>query len=99
VALEVRQAFLQLDELRFAVGSPPGTAVEDHQGAPTVPNLVEIDVSAVLVRQDDVGKALPDRRADCSEVDTELELSRHRCASPVVTYALCRFLDLPMRLP
>jgi hypothetical protein len=88
VPLEVRQAFLQLDELRFAVGSPAGTAVKDHQGAATVPSLVEIDVSAVLVGQDDVGKALPDRRADRGEVDTELELSRHRCSSPVVTCAL-----------
>ena len=87
VTLEVRQALLQLDELRFAVGSPPGAAVEDHQGTPTVPNLVQIDVPAVLVRQDDVREALPNRRADCGEVDAKVEGGSHERSSFVVLKA------------
>ena len=80
VTLKVRQTLLQLDELRFAVGSPPGAAVEDHQGTPTVPSLVQIDVLAVLVQQDDVRKAIPDRRANCSEVDAKVEGNSHKCS-------------------
>jgi len=81
VTLEVGQAFLQLDELRFAVGSPPGTAMEYHQCALTVPRLVQFDLPAVLVRQDDVRKALPNGRANCGEVDAKVELSSHKCSS------------------
>jgi hypothetical protein len=61
--------------------SPPGTAVKDHQGTPTVPSLVQIDVPAMLVRQDDVREALPNSRANCSEVDTKVEASSHECFS------------------
>ena len=81
VALKVRQALLQLDELRFAVGSPPGSAMKDHQGTPAVPSPVQIDVPAMLVRQDDVGEALPNRRADRGEVDAKIEGTSHKCSS------------------
>jgi hypothetical protein len=50
VALKVWQALLQLHELRFAEGSPAGTAVKDDQGAPTVTGLVQVDALTVLVR-------------------------------------------------
>src|SRR5215831_7498580 len=50
VALKVCQALLQLHELRFAEGSPSGTAVKDDQGTPTVTGLVQVDALTVLVR-------------------------------------------------
>jgi hypothetical protein len=50
MAHKIRQTLLQLDELRFAVGSPPRTAVKDDHGPPTVAGLVQIDGLAVLVR-------------------------------------------------
>lgn len=84
VTLKVRQALLQLNELRFAVWSPPRTAVKDHQGTPTVPSLVQIDVPAMLVWQDDVWEALPNRRAHRGEVNTKIEGSSHKCSSFVV---------------
>jgi hypothetical protein len=80
VALKVWQALLQLHELRFAEGSPAGTAVKDDQGTPTVTGLVQVDALTVLVRQDDVREALPNCRANCGEVDTKVEGSSHKCS-------------------
>jgi len=81
MALKIRQTLLQLDELRFAEGSPPGTAVKHDQGTPTVADLVQIDVLAVLVWQDDVREALPNRRANLGEVDAKVDGDSHRGSS------------------
>jgi hypothetical protein len=78
VALKVSQALLQLHELRFAEGSPAGTAVKDNQGTPTVTNLVQVNVLTVLVRQDDVREALPNCRANPGEIDAKVEGSGHK---------------------
>ena len=80
MALKIRQTLLQLDELRFAERSPPSTTVKDHQGTPTVADLVQIDVLTVLVWQDDVREALPNGRANRGEVDTKVEGSSHKCS-------------------
>jgi hypothetical protein len=80
VALKVWQALLQLHELRFAEGSPSGTAVKDDQSPPTVTGLVQVDALTVLVRQDDVREALPNRRANRGEVDAKVEGSGHKCS-------------------
>src|SRR5262249_42305952 len=55
VPFVIRKRALQLDELRSAGRSPPGTAVEQQHRAPVPPRLVKIDDLSVLVRQDDVG--------------------------------------------
>jgi hypothetical protein len=81
MALKIRQALLQLDELRFAEGSPPGTAVKDHQRTPTIASLMQIDALTVLVGQDDVREALPNRWANRGEVDAKVEWSSHKCSS------------------
>jgi len=81
MALIIRQTLLQLDELRFTEGSPPGTTVKDHQGPPTVAGLVQIDVLTVLVRQGNVGEVLSNCRADLSEVNAKVEGSRHAYSS------------------
>jgi hypothetical protein len=78
VALKVWQTLLQLHELRFAEGSPAGTAVKNDQGTPTVTGPVQVDALTVLVRQDDVREALPNCRANCGEVDTKVEGSSHK---------------------
>jgi hypothetical protein len=69
LSLEVRHALLQLHELRLTVGSPAGAAIEEDQGAPAGPDLVEIDGVAVLVGQYDVRESGADRGADPGEVD------------------------------
>src|SRR5262249_40087036 len=79
--LKVRQTLLQLDELRFAKGSPPGTAVKDHQGMPTVAGLVQIDLLAVLVWQDNIREAFPNRRSNLGKVDAKVEGSGHKHSS------------------
>jgi hypothetical protein len=81
MALKIGQTVLQLDELRFAKWSPPGTAVKDHQGTPTAAGLVQIDVLTVLVRQDNVREALPNRRANLGEVNAKVEGSSHEYSS------------------
>jgi hypothetical protein len=81
MTLKVRQTLLQLDELRFAEGSPPGTAVKDHQGTPTVADLVQIDLLTVLVWQDNVREAFRNRRANLGEVDAKVEGSSHKNSS------------------
>jgi len=85
MALKVWQAFLQLHELRFAEGSPAGTAVKDDQGTPTVTGLVQVNALTVLVRQDNVREALPNYRANPSEVDAKVEGSGHKCSFSHVT--------------
>ncbi len=90
MALKVRQTLLQLDELRFTEGSPSGAAVKDDQGTPTVADLVQIDALAVLVRQDDVREALPNRRANLGEVDAKVEGSRHKSSSLSWKWRPCR---------
>jgi hypothetical protein len=72
VALKVWQALLQLHELRFAEGSPAGTAVQDNQGTSTVAGVMQVDALTVLVRQDDVREALPNCRANRGEVDAKV---------------------------
>jgi len=85
VTLKVWQALLQLHELRFAEGSPSGTAVKDDQGTPTVTGLVQVNALTVLVRQDNVREALPNYRANPSEVDAKVEGSGHKCSFSHVT--------------
>jgi hypothetical protein len=80
VALKVWQALLQLHELRFAEGSPAGTAVQDDQGTPTITSLVQVDTLTMLVRQDDVREALPNCRANRGEVEAKVERSGHKCS-------------------
>jgi len=77
---EVGQAPLQLDELRLAEGSPTGAAVEHHQGPPGATRLMEIHGLAMLIRQEDVGEALPNRGADPAKINTEVRDGRHRHA-------------------
>jgi hypothetical protein len=81
MTLKVWQTLLQLDELRFAEGSPPGAAVKDHQCTPTMAGLVEIDALTMLVRQHDIRKALSHRRANLGEVDAKVEGSSHEYSS------------------
>jgi hypothetical protein len=81
MALKIRQTLLQLDELRFAEGSPPGTAMKHDQSTPPVAGLVQIDTLAVLIWQDDVREALPNRRANLGEVDTKVHGRSHKCSS------------------
>jgi len=85
MALKVWQALLQLHELRFAEGSPAGTAVKDDQGTPTVTGLVQVNALTVLVRQDDVREVLSNCRANPSEVDAKVEGSGHKCSFSHVT--------------
>jgi hypothetical protein len=84
LAREVGQAALQLDELRFAEGSPAGAAMEHHQGAATGAGLVQIDALAMLVRYNDVGEAFPNGRADLVEVDPKIRDSGH-----TFSFSLC----------
>ena len=77
-AHEVGQAPLQLDELRLAEGSPTGAAVEHHQGPPGATHLMEIYGMAMLIRQEDVGEALPNRGADPAKINAEVRDGRHR---------------------
>lgn len=63
-ALELAFDLLQLNELRFAVGSPGGAAVEDDErSAPGAP-LVEPDQLALGIWQLEVGEDLAQGRAD-----------------------------------
>ena len=80
VPREVGQVPLQFDQLRLAERSPRGTAVEDDQSPPPVAGLVQIDALAVLIWQDDVREALPNRRAKCGAVDATVHGSRHKCS-------------------
>jgi hypothetical protein len=80
MALKVWQTLLQLYELRFAEGSPAGTAVKDDQGTPTVTGLVQVDTLTVLVRQDHVREALANCRPNCGEVDAKVERRGHKCS-------------------
>jgi hypothetical protein len=68
VPLEVGQVPLQFDQPRLAERLPPGTAVEDDQRLASRTSLVEIDGLPMLVRQDQVGKSVPDPRPYAIEV-------------------------------
>lgn len=70
---------LQLDELRFAEGSPLGAAVEHDHGPPAGPRRVEVDVPARLVRQPDVRETLADLGPDRGK----LEDKRHVFVPPL----------------
>ncbi len=59
---------LQLDQLRFAVGSPLGAPVENDDGLATGSRGVEVDRAPGLIRQHDIGKALAFVRPDLAEV-------------------------------
>ena len=80
VPREVGQVPLQFDQLRLAERSPRGTAVKDDQSPPPVAGLVQLDTLAVLIGQDDVREALPNRRATRGAVDATVHGSRHKCS-------------------
>jgi hypothetical protein len=77
LAFEIRQAALQLNELRLAKGSPASTAVENHQSAPSASCLVETDRGAVLVREDHVREAFSYGRTDLAEVNAKIRDHGH----------------------
>ena len=61
---ELRQALLQLDELRPTVRSPIGAAVEGDQRSAVGPCCVQVDRLAVLVRQHHIGEPFAHGWAD-----------------------------------
>ena len=67
-AFEIRQRALQLDELRLAEGSPTGTAVKEHNGAPPGAGLMEINGVTVLVRQRYIRELLADGWSDVGKI-------------------------------
>ena len=77
LAFEIRQAALQLHELRLAKGSPASAAVENHQGATSASRLVEIDRGPVLVREDHVREAFSYGRPDLAEINTKIRDHGH----------------------
>jgi hypothetical protein len=89
LALEVGEAALQLDELRLAVGSPGGAAVEDDERPPIGAGSVQIDGAAVLIGQHDIGESIADGRTDAAEIDRrEVWLGGcHRARAPLQSRA------------
>jgi hypothetical protein len=81
MALEIRQATLQLDELRPAKRSPFGAAMKDHERATARPDLVQTHRLAMLIREDHVGEMRPHSGADAGEIDAKIRDRRHRCSS------------------
>jgi len=77
LALEVRHAALQLDELRLAEGSPGGAAMEDDQGTSSPTHLVERHGLPRLVRQYHIGETFPDGGANGAEIDAKVCDCRH----------------------
>ena len=61
-AVELSLDLLQLNELRFAVGSPGRTAVEDHQGTPPATPAMQPDQNSVGVGKLELGKRLANGR-------------------------------------
>lgn len=55
---EVPHNPLQLDELRFAKGSPASTAIESNEGPVPLAGRVEINDRVRLIGQNDVGEPL-----------------------------------------
>jgi hypothetical protein len=49
LTFEIRQAALQLDELRFAKWSPTGAPVKHDQGSTAASGLMDLDGIAMLV--------------------------------------------------
>jgi hypothetical protein len=80
VSCEIGERLLQLDELGAAERSPPGAALKRDQGATTSPDVMQIHDVSVLIRQDDVGKALSERWTDLREVDLGPGDLGHRCS-------------------
>ena len=70
---------LQLDELRLAEGSPLRAAVKEHERPFSSARGVQVDGRARLVRQDDVGEAVPLSRPDRAPV---AGLRRHWAVLP-----------------
>lgn len=62
VPCKVLEIALQLDQLRFAEASPGGAAVEQDEGPAVAAGAGELDGSAGLVRQREVGDRLADGR-------------------------------------
>ena len=62
MAVELSLDLLQLNELRFAVGSPGRTAVEDHQGTPPATPAMQPDLNSVGVGKLEFGKRLANGR-------------------------------------
>jgi len=74
---EIGDALLQLDELRFAVGSPPRAAVEDNQGRASGAGGVEVDDAPALIRKADVGEAIAQAGADRAKIQPGHQQCRH----------------------
>jgi hypothetical protein len=55
---ERRGDLLQLNELRFAIGSPPRAAIEDDERRPAGAGGVEIHNGAGLIRETDLREPL-----------------------------------------
>jgi hypothetical protein len=52
--------------------------VKNHESTATMARLVEVDRLAVLIRQDDIGEALPYRWADVAKVNAKVHSAGHR---------------------
>ena len=59
---------LQRDQLRLAIGSPPGAAVKDDDRSPDPTHGVQVHRGAVLVGETDIGKGIADARAGLAVV-------------------------------
>jgi hypothetical protein len=68
---------LQLDELRFAKGSPTGTAVKHDYGASPASGLMQRYHCAVLVWQHHVRKVFPHSGANLAEVNAKIRDHGH----------------------
>jgi hypothetical protein len=84
---EVRQAALQLDELRFTKRSPFGAAMKHDQCAAARPDLVQTHGCAKLIWKDNIREMSPNSRADLGEVDAKIRDSDHSFRSSSSAYA------------
>jgi hypothetical protein len=80
-AINLPVDLLQLNELRFAIGSPAGASVEDNEGAPALSPVVQTNRIAVHIGKLEVRKQLPDGRPDScvihlSHLNTNYKLAR-----------------------
>lgn len=76
-ALKVVSDPLQLDQLRFAIRSPPGASVEHDDRPSHAARGMQVDDGAVLIGKPDIGKAVADPGSALPVVD--------RCHRPTVT--------------
>jgi hypothetical protein len=89
VARKVRQAPLQLDELRLAKGSPAGATVKHHQCWSPVSSLMQRYHRAVLVWQHHVREAFSYSRTNLAEVDAKIRHHSHTFSFSPVYRADC----------